>query len=242
MALKFKNKKDFGLKMRDGNLRAENTALVKGGSVVVGERWVPYGDLRLDVQQLVVDYMSSASRRVFNFRGDVMYVLVCVDGYGTPKVVPSVAMNKKNFGDIKVFPDLSGLLPLMLVKLRHDGSENLSAMLPITQQDIETYKGYGNFTTRGMRGATGQPGLTGYQGLTGCPGIMGSWGGTGAEGFTGLSGYWIQGVTGSKGLKGVSMPARQSSTSTYVQDVVDDSIDAWLDTTDDTEDTIQDIP
>jgi hypothetical protein len=240
MAMKFKNKKDFGLKMRDGNLRAENTALVKGGSVVVGERWVQYADLRLDVQQLVADYMASVSRRIFNFRGDTMYVLVCVDGYGAPRIVPSIAMNRKNFGDIKTFPDLSGLLPLMLVRLQHDGSENLSAMLSITEQDIKIYKGYGNFTPRGARGATGIRGDTGYQGMTGWPGLVGYGGVTGAQGCTGMLGLWLQGATGSNGLSGASVPAFQSSFSTYIQDVVDDSIDAWIDTVDDGEDTIQD--
>jgi len=240
MALKFKNKKDFGLRMRDGNLRAENTALVKGGSVVVGERWLQYADMRIDVQRAVSDYMSSASRRVFNFRGDEMYVLVCVDGYGTVRVVPSLAMNRRNYGDVRTFPDLSGLLPLMLVRLRHDGSENLSAMLPVTPQDIKVYKGYGNFTTRGTRGATGYRGDTGTAGCTGWPGVTGPGGVTGARGCTGMPGFWISGATGPNGLEGSSVPAFQSSFTTVVQDVVDDTMDAWIDTVDAGEDTIQD--
>lgn len=241
MPLKFKNKKDFGLKLRDDNLRAQNTTLARGGSVVVGERWVQFGDLRFDAQQLVSDYMSSASRRIFNFRGDIMYVLVCVDGYGALRVVPSIAMNKKNFGDVKIFPDLSGLLPLMLVKLRHDGSENLSAMLAITPQDIEIYKGHGNFTSRGLRGATGAQGATGWQGITGWSGCEAYGGPTGAIGYTGIAGLWLRGETGVRGIPGESVPAYQSSFSVYIQDVVDPTVETWQDTVDDTEDTVQDI-
>jgi hypothetical protein len=240
MALKFKNKKDFGLKLRGDDLRAENTALIKGGSVVVGGRWVPFGDLRFDVRALVSGYMSTASRRVFNNRGDIMYVLVCLDGNGTLQVVPSIALNRKNYGDIKTFPSLSGLLPLMLVKLRHDGSEDLSSMLPITEQDIQSYKGYGNFTYGGVRGPTGLPGVTGYQGVTGWSGIDGYMGVTGLRGHTGISGKWVQGVTGPQGSQGASIPAYQSSFTTYVQDVVDQSIDGWQDTVDDGEDEVQD--
>lgn len=240
MSVNFKNKKDFGLKVRGDDLRAQDTAQIKGGSVVIGDRWVPLGDLRIDVKKLVSDYMSTTSRRIFNSRGDVMYVLVCLDVYGTPKVIPSLSMNRRNYGDIKVFPDLSGYLPLMLVKLRHDGSENLKAMLPITEKDIEQYTGYGNFTTRGLRGATGFPGVTGYQGITGQSGITGVDGVTGPQGVTGLVGYVSIGVTGLQGIPGVSIPAYQSSITSYVQDVVDSSVNTWNDTVNDSEDTVQD--
>jgi len=241
MALKSKNKKDFGLKVRDDNLRAENTALVRGGSVVVGYRWVPFDDRRIDVRQVVSDYMSTVTRRIFNHRGDVMYALICLDGYGAVRVVPSIAVNKKNFGEVKTFPDLSGLLPLMLARLRHDGSEDLNAILPVTPQDIEQYKGYGNFTTIGVRGCTGLPGVTGHQGITGWPGIMGFMGVTGQYGYTGAVGMWMVGATGTQGVQGTSIPAYQSSHTTYIQDVVDLSTDAWQDTVDDTDDSVQDI-
>lgn len=240
MALKFKNNKDFSLKLRDDDLRAENTAHVKGGFVVVGDRWVPFGDLRIDIRSVVSEYMSSASRRVFNFRGDVIYVLICVDKLGTPKVVPSIAMNKRSYGDIKVFPSLSGLLPLMLVRLRHDGSEDLSSMLPIGPHDVELYKGYGNFTTIGARGITGLQGFTGYQGITGFFGIKGHAGITGVRGVTGLVGFYVVGETGMVGQQGAFVPAFQSSATSYVQDVVDDTVDTWIDVVDDTGDTIQD--
>lgn len=240
MALKPKNNKDFGLKLRDDGLRAENTALIKGGSVVVGDRWVPFGDLRFDVRELVAGYMPTVSRRVFNYRNDVMYVLICLDGNGTLRVVPSIAVNKRNYGDVKTFPDLSGLLPLMLVRLRQDGSENLSSMLPITRQDIEPYKGYGNFTTRGRRGATGLPGITGYQGITGLAGVAGYLGVTGLLGATGAAGYWLIGVTGPQGISGASIPAYQSSFATYIQDVVDSSIATWQDSVEDADDEVQD--
>jgi hypothetical protein len=128
----------------------------------------------------------------------------------------------------------------MLVRLQHDGSEDLTAMLPVTPADIEIYKGYGNFTPRGLRGATGHVGVTGYQGVTGWSGVIGVGGETGALGFTGILGCWVQGVTGPKGLPGETIPAYQSSSSTYTQDVIDDSIDAWLDSSDDTLPTIQD--
>lgn len=240
MAIIPKNKKDFGLKVRDDSLRAENVVSAKGGMVVVGDHWVRYGDIRVNVPRAVVARMTSSSRRVFNNRGDVMYVLVCLDENGTVDVVPSIAMNRRSFGVVKTFPDLSGKLPLMLVRLRHDGSEDLNGILPVTAGDIEIYKGYGNFTLRGVRGATGPRGFTGFQGVTGWAGLTGYMGLTGPRGWTGPQGPSVQGATGPKGPEGYTVPAYQSSLASYVQDVVDSSIDSWIDTVDDAEDGIQD--
>jgi len=240
MGLIPKNKKDFGLKVRDENLRAENIVLAKGGSVVVGDHWVRFGDTRIDVPQAVLAQMLISSRRVFNNRGDIMYALVCVDEYGTVVVVPSIAMNRRSFGEIKTFPDLSGKLPLMLVRLRHDGSEDLNAMLPVKAGDIEVYKGYGNFTLSGPRGSTGAEGFTGFQGVTGWIGIIGYGGHTGVQGDTGLPGVAVQGATGSQGSQGYSISAFQSSVATYIQDVTDSTIDSWIDSVDDTDDSVQD--
>jgi len=240
MAIIPKNKRDFGLKVRDDSLRAEDTASAKGGMVVVGDHWVRYGDVRIDIPRAVAARMAASSRRVFNNRGDVMYVLVCLDEAGAVEVVPSIAMNRRSFGVVKTFPDLSGMLPLMLVRLRHDGSEDLSAMLPVTAGDIEVYRGYGNFTLRGARGATGPRGSTGFPGVTGGGGLTGYMGLTGPRGHTGLGGFAVQGATGVKGPEGSSVPAYQSSLASYVQDVVDSSMDTWIDTVDDSEDNVQD--
>jgi len=241
MRLKSKNKSDFGFRMRDSNLRAENTVLAKGGCVVVGDRWVVYNDVRVDVRQLVSDYMASVSRRIFNQRGGVAYFLICLDGYGTPTVSPSTSVNRTNYGKIRTFGNLSGLLPLMLVRLRHDGSEDLNAILPVGENDVVPYRGYGNFTTRGAAGATGLPGDIGYQGVTGHSGIKGYPGITGMRGATGMQGLSLTGVTGTNGIQGVSIPSYQLTYATYIQDVVDDSIDAWIDTVNDSEDTVKDI-
>lgn len=240
MAIIPKNKKDFGLKVRDDSLRAENVVSSKGGMVVVGDHWVRFGDVRINVPQAVIAKMTTSSRRVFNNRGDVMYVLICLDEYGSVEVVPSIAMNRRSFGVIKTFPDLSGKLPLMLVRLRHDGTENLNGILPVTAGDVQVYKGYGNFTLRGVRGATGPRGFTGFEGVTGWPGLTGYMGLTGPRGYTGLDGPAVQGATGPQGLEGYSVPAYQSSLASYIQDVVDSSIDTWIDTVNDGEDTVQD--
>jgi len=52
---------------------------------------------------------------------------------------------------------------------------------------------------------------------------------------------WMVGATGTQGVQGTSIPAYQSSHTTYIQDVVDLSTDAWQDTVDDTDDSVQDI-
>lgn len=240
MAIIPKNKRDFSLKVRDDSLRAENTASANGGMVVVGDHWVRYGDVRIDIPQAVAARMATSSRRIFNNRGDVMYVLICLDESGTVEVVPSIAMNRRSFGVVKTFPDLSGKLPLMLVKLRHDGSGNLNGMLPVTAGDIEVYRGYGNFTLRGKRGATGPRGFTGFLGVTGGAGLTGYMGLTGPRGYTGIEGRTVQGATGPKGADGQPVPAYQTSQASYVQDVVDSSVNTWNDTVDDSEDNVQD--
>jgi len=202
MGLKPKNVKDFNLKMLNRNIHGESTVLIKGGSTVIDDMWVHFKDLRIDVKQTVDKYIRTASRRIFNHFNDVMYVIIVLTKAGTVEVIPSVSFKKKSFGDVKTFPDLSGKLPLILVKLTHDGSSGLTGIKEITNKDIELYKGYGNFTIRGEAGDTGPIGVTGQPGITGFPGITGSQGLTGQRGATGIPGVSVQGETGFNGIEG----------------------------------------
>lgn len=242
MGLKTKNDKDFEAITRDPVIHGANVVYVKGGSTVVGDRWVHYNDLRIDVQSVVDEYVQSTSRRLFNKFGDVIYVLIVRDKHGTLEVVPSLAYTKKRYGNVKVFPELSGKMPLILVRLTQDGSSGLTGIRDIADNDIEVYRGYGNFTLRGMYGASGLAGYTGLQGITGYAGFQGYVGVTGEGGLTGPSGEVLQGETGSRGSEGAALPPYIVIEPGYIQDVVDASEETWQDLIDDDQDNVQDTP
>lgn len=204
MALKSKDAGDFGLRFKDTRAHGENTVFVKGGSTIVGERWVFFNDLRIDIKEIVLKYINTASRRIFNNFNDILYVLIVRTNTGKVEVIPSVSFNKKSFGNVKVFPDLVDKMPLVLVKLQHDGSAGLTGIKNITQDDVELYKGYGNFTLKGPKGPEGYKGITGLQGITGYQGLTGHVGITGMTGYTGIIGYQVTGETGVDGLDGDS--------------------------------------
>lgn len=242
MGLKPQNKKDFEVVIRDPRLQGENIVFIKGGSTIVDNKWTQDNDLRLDVKALVEKYVQGNSRRLFNNFGDIIYVLIVRDKNGKIEVIPSLAYSKKTYGNIKVFPELSGKMPLVLVKLEQDGSAGLTGIRPLTKSDYEVYLGYGNFTLRGEYGPTGYAGYTGVQGITGPVGDAGDKGTTGHPGYTGASGDVIQGETGPRGDEGPSMPTHIVLRPGYIQDVVDESEETWYDVYDDSIDQVQDTP
>jgi hypothetical protein len=207
MSLVTKQKKDFTLKTKDSREHGENIVFIKGGSVVLEDKWMFFPDLRIDVQIEILKYVSETSRRIFNNFNDILYVLLVLDKTGQVEIIPSVSYNKSSFGDVKVFPDLSGKLPLILVRLTQDGSADLKAFKPILPDDMELYQGYGNYTKMGPKGEEGYKGITGMVGMTGLQGITGYYGLTGFQGATGLQGNVLQGVTGVEGLVGANLYA-----------------------------------
>lgn len=207
MAFISKNQKDFSASIRDTREHGENIVFIQGGSVVVDNKWLVFSNLRIDVAQLVQQFVQETSRRIFNNFNDVLYVLIVLNKYKKLEVLPSVSYNKKSFGEVKIFDNLSGKIPLILVKLQQDGSSNLKAFKVITKNDIEVYKGYGNYTPRGDKGEEGYKGITGMFGETGMTGITGLQGPSGSMGCTGLVALSVMGVTGMRGAEGVMIPA-----------------------------------
>ena len=213
----------------------------KGGFVCIEDKWLYFNDIRINIKEYVDTYLKSTSRRIFNNYGDSLYVLIAFDKSGKVEVIPSLAYNNTSFGSIKVFPDLSGKIPLSLVLLKQDGSAGLTGIADIDKCDIEIYRGYGNYTLRGPEGAVGPKGITGYQGCTGQEGVQGFGGLTGAIGYTGLSGGSVQGVTGVQGPEGYGVTRHIPDQTTFIQDVVDPTENTWNDVVDDTVDGIQDV-
>lgn len=207
MSLISKNKKDFSVSLKNIVQHGENIVFIKGGAVIIENRWVNISDMRIDVAQLVSKYVLETSRRLFNNFNDIIFILIAIDKYREIKLLPSITYNKKSYGDVKIFSDISGKLPLILVRLQQDGSDNLKSYYPITKNDIEVYTGYGNFTLKGEKGDEGYKGITGTYGETGVNGFMGFQGITGDQGITGLAGLAVQGETGYRGADGSYIPA-----------------------------------
>jgi len=202
-----KNQKDFSASLKDIREHGENIVFIKGGAVIVDSKWVIFKDLKIDVAQLVQKYVLSTSRRIFNNYNDVLFVLIVLNSSKIIEVLPSITYNKKSYGDVKIFDNLSGKVPLILVKLQQDGSSDLKAFKVLTRNDIEVYKGYGNYTLRGDKGEEGYKGITGLYGETGIVGVTGYQGITGNVGYTGLESLKIQGITGMQGAPADSIPA-----------------------------------
>jgi len=202
MALKPTIKQSFGIKEKNRDVFGDSLYTIKGGSTVINGRWVFFNDLKIDIQQTVFDYMKTVSRRVFNEIGGMLYVLIVLTEKGQIEVVPSISYNKVSSGNVKVFENISGKVPLLLVKLIQDGSSGLTGITRVKPEDIEVYKGFGNLTIQGPQGETGPQGITGFSGITGIYGITGIEGEKGAQGETGIQGLGLQGVTGANGLDG----------------------------------------
>lgn len=207
MGLKTRKNQPFATITKDSSIQGENIVFVKGGSTVIGDKWVHFNDLKIDLKSLIASFISKQSRRIFNVKNGILFVVITLNKDNELEVIPSISLNQRVVGNVKVFSSLSGKLPLMLVKLTQDGSDDLSSVKTITSSDIETYKGYGNFTLTGPRGETGpvgdrgEPGLIGHKGLTG---LIGEQGAEGHFGMTGPSGFI--GETGLPGLPGVFIP------------------------------------
>lgn len=206
MGLRPIQKQSFGLKEKDRATHGDSVYTLKGGATIVNNRWIFFNDLKIDIQQTVTNYMKALSRRVFNQVGGILYVLIVVNEQGQVEVVPSISYNKNTTGEIRVFSNISGKVPLLLVKLTQDGSAGLTGIKRVKPEDIEVYKGYGNFTTRGEEGEEGPRGITGEYGITGYKGLTGAQGFTGYNGDTGAQGVAVQGATGPQGASGAWLP------------------------------------
>jgi len=207
MALVTKQKKDFSLRIKDPNIHGENVVFIRGGSVIIQDKWVFFPDMRIDVQQVVLDYVGETSRRLFNNYNDIIYVLIVLNKSTQIEVIPNASYKQNSFGDVKIFSSLSGKLPLILVKLTQDGSTDLKSFNPIQPSDIELYQGYGNYTVMGDKGEEGPKGVTGGMGYTGIRGVIGRHGASGKMGETGAEGVSLRGITGADGPDGVDAPA-----------------------------------
>jgi len=206
MGLIQKKNYDFTSKKEDHRKILDNSLLIKGGSTIVNGFWVKVPNIRIDVKKIVSDFLGKSSRRIFNHFNDILYVLIAVDKNSKLEVIPSISFNKKSFGEIKTFPDLSGKVPLVLVRLRQDGSEDLKAIKEIRKEDIEEYKGYGNLTLMGPDGEPGDTGIRGIPGITGIQGPTGVQGQKGYDGVQGITGMSAQGATGPIGDHGLPIP------------------------------------
>jgi hypothetical protein len=200
--------KDFNSSIKKNTVNNDELLLfIKGGSIIVDDKWIVIKDIQLNINQLIKNYVEKTSRRLFNNFNDILYILIVLNKEKQIEIIPSISYNKKSYGEIRVFENLSKKIPLVLVKLQQDGSSNLSSYKTITYNDIEIYQGYGNFTLQGNKGETGFQGDTGFIGIIGYPGYIGYQGCTGYQGYTGLPGEVIQGITGCQGAEGVMIPA-----------------------------------
>jgi hypothetical protein len=207
MGLKSNTNQPFSAVSKDNNIQGNSVVFFKAGSTVVGSTWEQFNDIRIDIGSLIDAFFASNSRRIFNAINGIFYVIIALNENNQLEVIPSIAINQTTTSTVKVFSSLSGKLPLILVKLVQDGTNDLNSYLPITSDSYEVYKGYGNFTLSGDQGQTGPQGDTGLQGLLGYPGITGF---IGVQGLTGLQGpqglTGCLGITGVQGLMGVFIP------------------------------------
>ena len=207
MGLKTRRNEPFSTVTKDAAVEGDDVVFIKGGSTAINGKWIQFDDLRVDVSDLVDAWISTRATRIFNKKNGILYILIALTEDQALEVVPSISLNQTVTGNITTFESLSNKLPLLLVKLEQDGSNDMSSYKAIGPGSIEVYKGYGNFTTRGASGLTGPVGDTGIQGQDGMQGMSGSDGDIGLTGDIGPTGpQGPMGDTGSDGIDGEEVP------------------------------------
>lgn len=195
---------NFTSSVANPDVHGPNILYLRRGSTCIGTKWIHFPDQTVNIDQLVKTYISN-NRNLFTQINDIKYILVVLNVTGTVGILQSTDLQVNENAEIKVFEDLSNVAPLVLVKLTQDGTTGLTGINQLTQNDLEVYNGYGNFTIRGAQGplgafgTTGFKGVTGQRGIIGFPGIVGISGDTGTVGSTGLN---IVGATGHRGPPG----------------------------------------
>ncbi len=196
----------FNSSVASSEVHGSNILYLRKGSTCIDNRWVHFKDQTIYINDLIDRFISN--KKVFRTLGGIKYVLIALTKNGTVVLRESIDEQVSEAAEIKVFENLSDVVPLALVKLTHDGKSGLTGsygMKDLTEKDLEVYKGYGNFTTKGepgivgAKGPTGYPGAQGIQGEPGYPGLVGPRGSTGLAGPTGIN---IPGITGPRGVPG----------------------------------------
>ena len=188
------------------SVHGENLLHLRKGSTCIDDTWVHFRDQIIDINSLIEKFVSD--KKVFHKLGDLKYILVALNKSGSVTLFESIEDQATEDVEIKVFEDLSNVIPLVLVKLTHDGISGLTGivgLVNLTEKDLEVYKGYGNFTIKGDPGIPGTQGPTGYQGHTGVQGVQGIPGLVGVRGRPGLmgvTGVSTLGITGPRGNPG----------------------------------------
>lgn len=208
MAIKIKNKKEFNISSDNFILSNDGTLSIRGGTVIINKRWVKFSDIRINLSDYIKDYLKKNSiKRLFNEIGGITHLLVVIDEFRNTDIIISNSFLRKEFGKVKKFPNLSGKLPLVLIELKQDGTNNLKSFKNIKNDDIEVFSGYGNFTPRGDKGGRGDKGFPGIDGDKGDKGKGGDKGKKGDKGDKGDDGDVIKGPEGPEGGQGPVIPA-----------------------------------
>ena len=202
MGLKQKSKSSFTAKRSIDNKNSGSVVKTVGGTVSLEGSWRYVFNSTFDIKDIVNSFIESQYRRVFTDIGGILYVLLVTNSDIEIEVIPSTSVVRTEFGEVKSFPDLSGKVPIALVRLEQDGSDDLGAIKDLTDDAIEIYNGYGNFTTRGLKGPAGMPGPEGEPGLPGVEGPEGPQGPQGPQGASGEEGVGIKGPAGICGEDG----------------------------------------
>lgn len=206
MGLTTRKNQPFAANLKNQAVEGDNIVFIKGGSTVIKDRWIQFSDLRIDVAALINKWVGAKARRVFNQKNGFLNVLITLNQNQVLEIVPSISLNQTVKGKVTSFEDLSEKLPLVLVRLEQDGSNDLSSYKPITREMLEIHTGYGNFTLVGATGYTGPIGDTGSKGIEGVRGLSGITGETGLLGYPGITGpSGLMGETGVVGLDGVTI-------------------------------------
>jgi hypothetical protein len=195
---------EFNVGLSSQKNNKENILILRRGSTIVEDRWIHFSDREIDLNLEVSKFLGS---RLNFFRkiGDIKYVLLALSKEGVLTLIPSIGEDINEDAEIRVFENLSRVVPLVLLRLTQDGSGNLSSFKSLSESDLELYTGFGNFTTKGENGPLGVSGPTGHNGVVGLTGLQGEPGFIGIRGPLGVGGERgvdIRGITGIRGNPG----------------------------------------
>jgi len=187
---------------------SDDSVRIEAGSVVINNSWINYHAALFRLTEYIASVVRPPRTRFFQNRNFAVYLLIGLDVNEGIRVAEG---RHVPFTTVKAVPRPSGydFIPLLGIVVVQNGSDDLvNGYLPLRDDFIEFFNGFGNVVTHGHKGITGVDcdlvGITGIQGYTGPMGCIGITGFEGPQGMTGPQIDALQGATGVQGMTGIN--------------------------------------
>lgn len=187
---------------------SSDSVRIEAGSVVVDNTWINYDAVLFRVSDYVSSVVRPPRTRFFKNRNYAVYLMIGLDIKDGIRVIEG---RQVPFTSVQSVPKPEGynFIPLLGLVTVQDGTDDLNnGYLPIKDEYLEFFNGFGNVVDEALKGITGVDcdiaGYTGAEGFTGVEGSQGLTGYPGTQGLTGRQPFAPSGATGTQGMTGIN--------------------------------------